>query len=183
MDLSKFVTYNKQESLLLSIAKSLDIVENTLSKPQEILEVKMSNQKESVSFDTPLELPGNWMMGETSLEVYNTVYNITKTSNKLKMFYPEQMLIKYKASIEFVSKIKTLYETSGDLEKVKKVIVDNYNERYTFPKTDYDYLMKIIDQTNQNNNDKTNFIVLDYIASVTDSIEIELPPGAISCYK
>ena len=43
--------------------------------------------------------------------------------------------------------------------------------------------MKIIDQTNQNNNDKTNFIYLDYIASVPDSIEIELPPGAISCYK
>ena len=106
---------------MLSIAKSLDIVGNTLSKPQEILEVKMSNQKESVSFDTPLELPGNWMMGETSLEVYNTVYNITKTNNKLKMFYPEQMLIKYKAAIEFVSKIKTLYETSGDLEKVKKL--------------------------------------------------------------
>ena len=37
MDLSNFVTYNKQESLLLSFAKSnLDIVENTLSKPRKL---------------------------------------------------------------------------------------------------------------------------------------------------
>ena len=43
MDLSNFVTYDKKESLLLSFAKSnLDIVENTLSKPQETLEFKMN---------------------------------------------------------------------------------------------------------------------------------------------
>ena len=41
MDLSNFVTYDKKESLLLSIAKSnQEIVENTHSKPQETLELK-----------------------------------------------------------------------------------------------------------------------------------------------
>ena len=79
MDLLNFVTYDKKESLLLSIAKSnLDIVENTLSKPQETLEFKMNKQKESLSFDIPLDLPEKWMMGVTSLEVYNTIYNITE---------------------------------------------------------------------------------------------------------
>ena len=79
MDLLNFVTYDKKESLLLSIAKSnLDIVENTLSKPQETLEFKMNKQKESFSFDIPLDLPEKWMMGVTSLEVYNTIYNITE---------------------------------------------------------------------------------------------------------
>ena len=86
MDLSNFVTYDKKESLLLSIAKSnLDIVENTLSKPQETLEFKMNKQKESFSFNVPLELPEKWMMGVTSLEVYNTVYNITEKNNKFKI--------------------------------------------------------------------------------------------------
>ena len=43
MDLSIFVRYNKKESLSLSIAKSnMDIVENTLFKPQETLEIKMT---------------------------------------------------------------------------------------------------------------------------------------------
>ena len=78
MDLSIFVTYDKKESLLLSIAKSiLDIVENILSKPQETPEFKMTKQKESFSCDIPLELPGKWMMGVTILDVYNTIHNIT----------------------------------------------------------------------------------------------------------
>ena len=65
------------------------IVENTHSKPQETLEFKMTKQ-ESFSFDAPLHLNGKWMMGVTSLEVYNTVYNITEKKIKL------QILLKYK---------------------------------------------------------------------------------------
>ena len=50
MDLSNFVTYDKKESLLLIIAKSnQEIVENSLSKPQETLEIKTTKQKESFS--------------------------------------------------------------------------------------------------------------------------------------
>ena len=93
MDLSNFVTYDKKESLLLNIAKSnLDFVENTLSKPQETLEFKMNKQKESFSFDIPLDLPEQWMMGVTSLEVYNTVYNITEKNNKLKILLKDEQL-------------------------------------------------------------------------------------------
>ena len=93
MDLSNFVTYDKKESLLLSFAKSnQEIVENTLSKPQETLEFKMNKQKESFSFDIPLELPEKWMMGVTSLEVYNTVYNITEKNNKLKILLKDEQL-------------------------------------------------------------------------------------------
>ena len=61
----------------MNIPKSnSDIVENTLSKPQETLEFITTKQKESFSFNIPLELPEKRMMGVTSLEVYNTVYNI-----------------------------------------------------------------------------------------------------------
>ena len=109
MDLSNFVTYDKKESLLLSIAKSnLDIVENTLSKPQETLEFKMNKQKESFSFDVPLDLPEQWMMGVTSLEVYNTVYNITEKNNKIKLFKTDKMLKEYKVATEIMSKIKKI---------------------------------------------------------------------------
>ena len=46
MDLSNFVTYDRKKSLLLSVSKSiLDIVENTLSKPHETLEFKMTKQE------------------------------------------------------------------------------------------------------------------------------------------
>ena len=82
----------------MSFAKSnLDIVENTHSKPQETLEFKMNKQKESFSFDVPLELLEQWMMGVTSLEVYDTVNNITEKNNKHKLFITEKMLKEYKA--------------------------------------------------------------------------------------
>ena len=79
MDLSTIVTYDKKESLLLGIAKSnQEIVENTHSKPQETPDFKMTKQKESFLFDGPPQLNEKWMMGITSLEVYNTIYNITE---------------------------------------------------------------------------------------------------------
>ena len=69
MDLSNFVTSDKKESLLLSVAKStLDIVEKTLSKPQKTLEFKMT-KKESFSFDVPLELQEQLIMGVTRSQV------------------------------------------------------------------------------------------------------------------
>ena len=183
MDLSNFLTYDKKESLLLSIAKSnLDIVENTLSKHQETLEFKMNKQKESFSFDIPLDLPEQWMMGVTSLEVYNTVYNITEKNNKFKLLYTEKMLKEINVDTQLVPNVEYLYKTSGDIEKIKKLIVNDNAEIKTITKTDYDYLMKIIDQINKNTEGalhiKDKPIVISGIGSVTDSIEIELPPGA-----
>ena len=168
----------KKESLLLCIAKSnLDIVENTHSKPQEALEFKMNKQKESFSFDIPLELPEQWMMGVTSLEVYNTVYNITEKNNKIKFFETEKMLKEYKFATEFIPKIKNLYETS-DIEEIRKLINDVKIKKVVFPNNYYDDLNKIIDQIIQNIKDKTNILDLHGIGSVSNCLGIEIPPGA-----
>ena len=119
MGLSSFVTYDKKESLLLSIAKSnKKIVENTHSKPQETLDIKMTKQKEYFSFDVPLNLNEKWMMGVTSLEVYNTVYNITNSNNKLEIVLNDQQLDALEFDTGVVPKIKKLYETY-DLENNK----------------------------------------------------------------
>ena len=53
-----------------------------------------------------MELPEKWMMGVKTLEVYNTVYNITEKNKKVKMLYPEQVRIEYGIDTEFVPKIK-----------------------------------------------------------------------------
>ena len=183
MDLSNFVTYDKKESLLLSIAKSnQEIVENTHSKPQETLEFKMNKQKESFSFDVPLELPEQWMMGVTSLEVYNTIYNITEKNNKIKFFETEKRLKEYKFATEFIPKIENLYETSdkgiSNIEEIKKLINDVKFRKVVFPENYYNELEKIIGQINKNNKDKTNILDLYGIGSVSNCLGIEIPPGA-----
>ena len=132
MDLSSFITYDKKESLLLSIAKSnQEIAENTHSKPQETLEFKMNKQKESFSFDVPLILNEKWMMGVTSLEVYNTVYNITEKNNKLEILLTKQQLEEHIVDTELVPKIKDFYETSDDkfIEKTNTLITNNKEEK------------------------------------------------------
>ena len=178
MDLSNFVTYDKKESLLLSIAKSnLKIVENTLSKPQETLEFKMNKQKESFSFDIPLDLPEKWMMGVTSLEVYNTIYNITEKNNKLKLFTTEQNLKEYKFATEFIPKIKNLYETS-DIEEIKRLINDVKFKKVVFPNNYYNDLNKIINQINKKMKDKTNTLDLHGIRALSDCLKVAIPPGA-----
>ena len=153
MDLSNFVTYDKKESLLLNIAKSnLDIVENTLSKPQETLEFEINKQKESFSFDIPLELPEKWILGVTSLEVYNSVYNISNKNNSFQIQLTDEQLsgidTKLVMNIEyfhrtkksnFVETVYNLMDTSfknkkkllqNDLDKIKDIISQYKNEEW-----------------------------------------------------
>ena len=175
MDLSNFVTYDKKESLLLSIAKSnLDIVENTLSKPQETLEFKMNKQKESFSFDIPLDLSEQWMMGVTSLEVYNTVYNITEKNNKFKILLKDEQLKSLNVDNQLVMNVEYLYKIS-DVKKINNFIVDSYSKNKKLVKKDFDQIKKIIIQINQNIKDKT--IIIPELGIENDFVEIELPPG------
>ena len=158
MDLSTFVTYDKKESLLLNIAKSnQEIVENTHSKPQETLEYKMTKQKESFSFDVPLELPEKWMMGVTSLEVYNTVYNITNSNNKLEIILNDQQLKELNLDSELLVFVEDLYKSyfvkpykySEFIEKVNKLITNSYSNKKKLTRLEFTYLPKIIESLNE----------------------------------
>ena len=168
MDLSTFVTYDKKESLLLSIAKSnQEIVENTHSKPQETLEFKMTKQKESFSFDVPLLLPEKWMMGVTSLEVYNTVYNITEKNNKLQIILNDQQLKELKLDsglilfvedlyVTYFGKPYTLSESNEFVEKANKLITNSYSKKNKLTRIDFDYLTKIVKSLNEIYNNRLN---------------------------
>ena len=144
MDLSNFVTYDKKESILLKIAKSNQkIVENTHSKPQETLEFKMTKQKESFSSDVPLHLNEKWMMGVTSLEVCNTVYNITEKNNKVQFLLKYKQLDALELDTGVVPNIKKIYETyklennklhTEIIEKAKIFLTTSYKKRRNLQK-------------------------------------------------
>ena len=179
MDLSNFVTYDKKESLLLSIAKSnLDIVEKTLSKPQQTLEFKMNKQKESFSFDVPLELPEQWMMGVTSLEVYNSVYNITNKNNSFQIQLTDEQLngidTKLAMNIEYLHKTN-----QPDFNKtVHGLINTTFKNKKKLLKNDLDKIKDIINQHESENllNKLKIFEVID-LPIMNEKIEIKLQPG------
>ena len=142
----------------MSIAKSSqEIVEKTHSKPQETLEFKMTKQKESFSFDVPLELPEKWMMGVTSLEVYNTVYNITNSNNKLEIILNDQQLKELNLDSELLVFLEDLYKSyfvkpykyREFIERVNKLITNSYSKKKKLIRLDFTYLTKINESLNQ----------------------------------
>ena len=78
---------NETEDLLLSITKNCEkLVEQTHRKPEETLEFKMLKPRETFHFYPPLHTKGDWMLGLIDLEVYISIFNITKEKNKFELY-------------------------------------------------------------------------------------------------
>ena len=77
---------NRTDSLL-SITKNCEtLINQTHTKSQETLEFKMIKPRETFHFNPPIPIEGSWMIGVTSLEVYNSIFNITEENNKLELY-------------------------------------------------------------------------------------------------
>ena len=78
---------NETEDLLLSITKNCEtLIEQTHRKAEETLEFKMNKSRETFHFSQPIKIQGNWMIGLTDLEVYNSIFNITEENNKFEIY-------------------------------------------------------------------------------------------------
>ena len=106
-DFNNFVVYDKNEILLLEIAKSnQEIAQNTKIKKQETLEFKMQKNGKYFKFDESLILErGEWQMGVISFEVYNSVYNITSKNNTLQFINNELSEQEQKLIDEYIQKM------------------------------------------------------------------------------
>ena len=62
------------------------MVEQTHRKPEETLEFKMLKPRETFPFYPPLHAKGDWMLGLIDLEVYHSIFNITKENNKFELY-------------------------------------------------------------------------------------------------
>ena len=96
-------------------------------------------------------------MGVTSLEVYNTVYNITNSNNKLEIIRNDQQLKELNLDSELLVFVEDLYESyfvkpykySEFIEKVNKPITNSYSKKKKLTRLDFTYLTKIIESLNQ----------------------------------
>ena len=117
----------------------------------------MTKQKGSFSFDVPLKLNEKWMMGVTSLEVYNTIYNITDSNNKLEIVLNNQQLKEFKLDSELLVFVEDLYKAyyvtpykyNEFIEKVNKLITNSYSKKKKLTRVDFTYITKIIESLNQ----------------------------------
>ena len=87
MNLNMIRPKNQTEDLLLSITKNCQtLTKQTHRKAEETLEFKMIKQREIFHFKPPIQIQGDWMIGLTNLEVYNSVHNITEQKNKFEIY-------------------------------------------------------------------------------------------------
>ena len=79
---------NNKLLLLIKIHRAT-LIEQTKTKPQGTLEVKMNKQVETVSFSPQriLQEEGKWLIAVTSIEVINSVFNVTVENYKFQSFY------------------------------------------------------------------------------------------------
>ena len=74
--------------LLLLIKKHTDtLIEQTKTKPQETLEFKMNKQMQTFSFNPMINLfeESKWLLGVSSFEGTNSVFNITNENNSFSI--------------------------------------------------------------------------------------------------
>ena len=77
--------------LLLLIKKHTDtLIEQTKTRPQETLEFKMNKQRQTFSFNPPINLvdEDKWLLSVSSFECTNSVFNITDENNSFSINIP-----------------------------------------------------------------------------------------------
>ena len=122
--------------LLLSIKKHTDtLVEQTNTKSQETLEFKMVQSKQTFSFNPPINSveEGKWLLGVSSFEVTNSIFNITNENYSFSITIPSHW-IREKAQ-QFIDKLKELLKLdkrdlslhiAAGRERGRKIYVGRY---------------------------------------------------------
>ena len=110
--------------LLLLIKKHTDtLIQQTRTKPQETLEFKMNNQKQTFSFSPPINLfeEDKWLLAVSSFECTNSVFNITDDNNSFSIIIPGHYQNKSdEKTIDDLNKLLELKSLELHAEEVKK---------------------------------------------------------------
>ena len=78
---------NETEIFSLSIFKNCETpIRKTHRKAEETLEFKLNKPRETFLFYPPISIERSWKIGLTSLEVYNSVFDINTTNNKFELY-------------------------------------------------------------------------------------------------
>ena len=195
MNLNMIQPKNKTEDLLLSITKICrTLIEQTHTKSQETLEFKMTKPRKTFHFKPPIQIKGDWMIGLTDLEVYNSIFNKTEENNKFEFYkFPDEKAggvtyEKVRDEIEKDLDIKDI--TAEDLQDdiIGPLIIEEYEEQVTKRMNDEQYMKILAFYTSSVFQDFESFLrtqidlVEDDIKLVLDEynssfITYELEPG------
>ena len=189
---------SQTEDLLLSVTKNCEtLIEQTCTKPQETLEFKMTKPKETFHFKPPIQVKGDWMIGLTDLEVYNSLFNLTEENNKFELYkFPDEKSggVTYEKVRDEIEKDLGIEDiTAEDLqdEIIAPIIIEEYKKQVTKRMNDEQYMNILAIYTSSLFQDFESFLrtqidlIEDDIKLVLDEynssfITYELQPGIYS---
>ena len=147
MNLNMIIPKTQTEDLLLSITKNCEtLIDQTHRKAEKTLEFKMIKPRETFHFIPPIQIKGDWMIGLTDLEVYNSIFNITEENNKFELYkFPDEKAggVTYeKVNDEIEKDLDIEYITAADLqdEIIGPIIIEEYNEQVSKRMKDEQYM-------------------------------------------
>ena len=195
MNLNMIRPKNETENLLLSITKNCEtLIEQTHRKAEETLEFKMNKSRETFHFKPPIQIKGDWMIGLTDLEVYNSIFKITEENNKFELYkFPDEKAggVTYEKVKDEIEKDLGIEDiTAEDLQDdlIGPIIIEEYKEQVTKRMNDEQYMNILAIYTRSVFQDFESFLrtqidlVEDDIKLVLDEynsnfITYELAPG------
>ena len=195
MNLNTIRPKNETENLLLTITENCEtLIEQTHRKAEQTLEFKTNKSREKFHFSPPIQIKGDWMIGLTDLEVYNSIFNITEENNKFDLYkFPDE-----KSGGVTYEKVRNEIERDLDIEDIRAedlqddiigpIIIEEYNEQVTKRMNDEQYMNILAIYTSSVFQDFESFLrtqidlVEDDIKLVLDEynssfITYELDPG------
>ena len=150
MNLNMVRPKNETEDLLLSFTKNCEtLIKQTHTKPQETVEFKMIKQRQTFHFKPPIQVKGDWMIGLTDLEVYNSIFNITEKNNKFELYkFPDDKIgcltyTKIRDEVERDLVISDITDAGLQDDIIAPIIIEEYKKQVTKRMKDGQY-MKII---------------------------------------
>ena len=121
------------------------LLKKTHGKAEETLEFKMNKSRETFHFKPPFQIQGDWMIGLTNLEVYNSTFNITEENNKFELYkFPDEKSggVTYEKVRDEIEKDLDIEDiTAEDLQNeiIGPIIIEEYNEQVTKRMNDEQY--------------------------------------------
>ena len=123
---------NETEELLLSITKNCEtLIEQTHRKPKECLEFKMIKPRGTFHFNPPIQTKGDWMLGLIDLDVYNSIFNISKENNKFEIYtdtFDEFSFRELKDEVEEILNVPNITDDHLEDEILRPQIAKTYWE-------------------------------------------------------
>ena len=142
---------NETEGLLLSITKKCEtLIDQTHRKAEETLEFKMNKPRQTFHFKPSFRIQDSWMIGLTSLEVYNSIFIITERNNKFELYRDSSNkfgFLELKDELEEILNIPHISQEHLQDEIIRPRIIDEFLKLSHKKKKSDGYMIRLLGYT------------------------------------